>query len=168
MTKMTKASIIERLKENGLKITPQRLAIIDVLVEHGHLHPGARLVYEEAKKKKKSLSLSTAYATLNELSRRDIIKTLQFDRMENRYEGNLEEHVNLICVRCKKILDYKTPFAVDRQGVAKKTGFSITDARLEYYGLCRECREEGIKEGSRRASSSQFVPGFVKRRQKHG
>ena len=166
--KITKETMISQLRERGLKITPQRLAIIDVLVEQRDLHPGARLIYEEAKKKKESLSLSTAYATLDELSRHGIIKMLQFDRMENRYEGNLEEHVNLICERCKKILDYKAPFALDRQRVAKKTGFSVTDTRLEYYGLCRECREEGIKEGSRRASSSQFVPGFAKRRRKHG
>ena len=103
---MIKESIIAQLKERGLKVTPQRMAIIEVLIEQRNLHPGARLVYEEAKKKKKSLSLSTAYATLNELSRHGIIKTLQFDRMENRYEGNLEEHLNLICERCKKILDY--------------------------------------------------------------
>ena len=124
-----------------MKVTPQRRAIIEVLIEKRDLHPGARFVYEEAKKKKKSLSLSTAYATLNEFSRHGIIKTLQFDRMENRYEGNLEEHINLICERCKKILDYKVPIAVDQREVAKKTGFSITDTRLEYYGYCRECRE---------------------------
>ena len=139
---IAKESIIKQLRERGLKITPQRLAIIEVLIEQGDLHPGARLVYEEAKKKKRSLSLSTAYATLNELSRHGIIKTLQFDRMENRYDGNLQEHINLICERCKKILDYKVPIAVDKRKVAKKTGFSITDTRLEYYGLCRECREE--------------------------
>ena len=67
---------------------------------------------------------------------------LEFDEMENRYEGNLEEHINLICERCKKILDYKVPIAVDRREVAKKTGFSVTDTRLEYYGLCRECRKD--------------------------
>ena len=139
---MTKESMIQQLRERGLKVTPQRLAIIEVLIEKRDLHPGARLVYEEAKKKKKSLSLSTAYATLNELSRHGIIKTLQFDKMENRYEGNLEEHINLICERCKKILDYKVPIAIDQRKVAKKTGFSITDTRLEYYGYCRECREE--------------------------
>ena len=142
MAEMTRESIIKQLKEEGLKVTPQRMAIIEVLIEKRDLHPGARLVYEEAKKKKKSLSLSTAYATLNELSRHGIIKTLQFDKMENRYEGNLEEHVNLICEKCKKILDYKVPITVDQRGVAKKTGFSITDTRLEYYGYCRECREE--------------------------
>ena len=139
---MTKESIIKQLREKGLKVTPQRLAIIEVLIEKRDLHPGARLVYKEAKKKKKSLSLSTTYATLNELSRHGIIKTLQFDKMENRYEGNLEEHINLICERCKKILDYKVPMTVDQRKVAKKTGFSITDTRLEYYGYCRECREE--------------------------
>lgn len=140
MDKMTKEAIIKRIKERGLKLTPQRLAIIEVLLEKRDLHPGARLVYGEARKKKRSLSLSTTYATLNELSSLGIIKTLQFDKMENRFEGNLEEHVNLICERCKKILDYKVPITVDRRGVAKKTGFSITDTRLEYYGYCRDCR----------------------------
>ena len=142
---MTKESIIKQLKEKGLKVTPQRMAIIEVLIEKKGSHPGARLLYEEAKKKKKSLSLSTTYATLNELSRHGFIKTLQFDQMENRYEGNLEEHINLICEKCKKILDYNVPITVDPKRVVKKTGFSITDTRLEYYGLCRECREE---EGS--------------------
>ena len=79
MVKITKESIIKQLKEMGLKITPQRLAIIDVLVEQRDLHPGARLIYEEARKKKRSLSLSTTYATLDELSRHGIIKTLQFN-----------------------------------------------------------------------------------------
>jgi Fe2+ or Zn2+ uptake regulation protein len=69
--------------------------------------------------------------------------------MENRYDRNLEEHINLICERCKKILDYKVPIAVDQREVAKKTGFSITDTRLEYYGYCKECRKDkGSKGGS--------------------
>ena len=144
---ITQGSIIKQLRDNGLKVTPQRLAIIEVLLEKRDLHPGARLVYREARKKKKSLSLSTTYATLDELSRHGIIKTLQFDKMENRCETNLQEHINLICERCKKIIDYKVSIGVDRRDVAKKTGFSITDTRLEYYGLCRECREE---EGSRK------------------
>ena len=149
MSTMIKESIIKQLREKGLKVTPQRLAIIEVLIERGDLHPSARLVYQEAKKKKKSLSLSTTYATLDELSRHGIIKTLQFDKMENRYETNREEHINLICERCKKILDYKVSIRVDQREVARKTGFSITETRLEYYGYCRECRKDkGIKRGS--------------------
>jgi Fe2+ or Zn2+ uptake regulation protein len=129
-----------------LKLTPQRLAIVGVLIEKGDLHPGAHTVYEEAKKTKKSLSLSTTYATLNELSRLGIIKTLQFDSMENRYEGNLEEHLNLVCERCGKITDYSVLPVADQQEIAKKTGFSVIDTRLEYYGYCRDCRAK-TKEG---------------------
>ena len=54
------------MKAKGLKVTAQRLAIIEVLIEKRDFHPGARCVHEEAKKRKKSLSLSTTYATLND------------------------------------------------------------------------------------------------------
>jgi Fe2+ or Zn2+ uptake regulation protein len=50
---MTKESIIAQPKETGLKVTPQRMAIIEVLIEKRDSHPGARLVYKEAKKKKR-------------------------------------------------------------------------------------------------------------------
>jgi Fur family transcriptional regulator, peroxide stress response regulator len=144
---MAQEAILKRLKEKGLKATPQRRAIIEVLIELGDLHPGASLVYREAKKKKKSLSLSTTYATLDELSRHGLIKMLQFDKAENRCEMNREEHINLICERCKKIIDYQPSIAIDQRKVAKKTGFMITDTRLEYYGICRECRRK--KEAKR-------------------
>ena len=136
---MTKDSIIQKLKQRGLRITPQRLAIIEVLIEKGHLHPGAGFIYKEAKKKSRSLCLSTTYATINEFSRYGIIKTLQFDGVENRCEGNLDEHINLICERCGKIIDYEVPVSLDQRDVAKKTGFMITNNRLEYYGYCGEC-----------------------------
>jgi Fe2+ or Zn2+ uptake regulation protein len=143
---MTKESIIKRLKEAGLKITPQRLAILEVFEKHRDLHPGARFIYEKARKKRNSLSLSTTYATLNELSQHGIIKTLQFDRMENRFEGNLGEHINLICEKCGKILDYKVPIVVDQKDVVRKTGFSVIDTRLECYGYCGGCHAR-TKEG---------------------
>jgi Fur family transcriptional regulator, peroxide stress response regulator len=150
LTSVTKESIARHLKAKGLKLTPQRLAIIEVLIEKRDFHPGARSVYEEAKKRKKSLSLSTTYATLNEISRLGIIKKLQFDSVENRYEGNLEEHLNLVCERCGKILDYEVPPVADQQEIAKKTGFSVTDTRLEYYGYCRDCHAKTKKGGDKR------------------
>lgn len=144
---MNRESALKELKEKGLKITPQRLAIIEVLAAMGKLHPSANAVYREAKKIRKSLSLSTTYAVLNQLSAHGIIKTLQFDTTENRYEENLEEHVNLICEACGKILDYEVSTPADHGEVEKRTGFSVTDTRLEYYGYCEECRREGMGKG---------------------
>ncbi len=141
---MEKESIIERLKEKGLRLTSQRLAIIDVLVKKGHLHPGARFIYREAKKKANRLSLSSVYENIKELSRYGIIKSLEFDGKENRCEGNLEDHINLICEHCGNIIDYEVPISLDRRDVAKKTGFMITNNRLEYYGYCGECTKAKV------------------------
>jgi Fe2+ or Zn2+ uptake regulation protein len=139
---ISKESIVRALKEKGLKITPQRLAIGDVLVEREEAHPGAGLIWREAKKRVKTLSLSTVYATLSELAQHGVIKQLQFDRMENRYECNPEKHVNLICDRCQGIIDYAVPVSIEPKDIAKKTGFEMTDMRLECYGLCEKCRKK--------------------------
>lgn len=136
-----KASIIKKLREQRLKLTPQRVAIVDALTEKTSLHPGASLIYKEARKKVKTLSLSTVYATLHELTRQGIIKMLEFDRMENRYEGRIEAHINLVCKGCKKIMDYKLPIAIDPKEVARKARFWVIDTRLEYYGYCQNCRK---------------------------
>ena len=134
--------MIKRMREKGLKLTPQRLAILDVLVEKNLLHPGARTVYNAAKKKKKGLSLSTVYFTLHELSKHGIIKMLEFDKMENRYEGNITDHINLVCKECHGITDYKIPISIDTREVTKKARFWVTDTRLEYYGYCQKCRKK--------------------------
>jgi Fe2+ or Zn2+ uptake regulation protein len=135
-------SILKKLKEKGLKLTSQRLAIIEVLVDMTPIHPSAALIYQEARKKGKRLSLSTVYATLNELSKHGIIKMLEFDRMENRYEANMAEHINLICKGCKKIVDYKSPFIIDTHEISKKCRFRVTDSRFEYYGYCQKCSKK--------------------------
>jgi Fe2+ or Zn2+ uptake regulation protein len=135
-----KESIIKRMREKGLKLTPQRLAIVDVLVEKNHFHPSARTIYDAAKRRTKGLSLSTVYFTLNELSRHGIIKILEFDKMEDRYEGNVTEHINLVCKECHGITDYRIPIALDLKEVTRKARFWVTDTRLEYYGYCEKCR----------------------------
>ena len=135
-------SIIKKLKEKGLKLTSQRLAIIEVLVKMTPIHPGADLIYREARKKGTRLILSTVYATLNELSKHGIIKMLEFDRMGDRYEANTAEHINLICKGCKKIMDYKPPFIIDTHEISRKCRFWVTDSRLEYYGYCQKCSKK--------------------------
>jgi len=137
-----KTAVLKQLKESGLKLTPQRRAIIDVLIENTPLHPSADLIYQEAKKRVKGLSLSTVYYTLNELSERGIIKTLEFDKMEKRYEGNLTDHINLVCKGCHGITDYRIPIVIDSREVTRQTRFWVTDTRLEYYGYCQKCRKK--------------------------
>lgn len=139
MKMINKEDLIRQLKEKGLKITPQRLAIIDALAENSTMHPGATLIFNEVKKKAKRVSLSTVYATLKELSESGLIKALEFDRMENRYDADLSEHLNLICKRCGAIFDFNLPATIEPKDIARKTGFVVTDTRMEYYGYCGDC-----------------------------
>ena len=139
---MMKNLLIKKMRAKGLKVTPQRLAVIDVLIEKNLLHPSARVIYDVAKRRTNGLSLSTVYLTLNELSKHGIIKTLEFDKMENRYEGSLTDHINLICKECHGITDYRIPVVIDSREVIRKTKFRVTDTRLEYYGYCQKCREK--------------------------
>jgi Fe2+ or Zn2+ uptake regulation protein len=133
-----KEALQKALREKGLKITPQRLAILGVLVENTSLHPSAGFIYQAAKKMK-GLSLSTVYYTLNELSRHGIIKTLEFDRMENRYEATTSNHLNLVCIGCGSIEDFNKPLPVLPGEVEKRSGFRPYEVRFEYHGYCKKC-----------------------------
>ncbi|HOD29041.1 MAG TPA: Fur family transcriptional regulator [Syntrophales bacterium] len=136
--------MIEQLKAAGLKVTPQRKAIIEGLMEIGHLHPSIPAIDAAARKRFPGLSLSTTYATVNELNRLGIIKLLGFEGGESRCDMNPEEHIHLICDRCGELTDYDLPFSIDREYMASKTGFTITDSRLEYHGLCKRCIEKEL------------------------
>lgn len=136
---INKSGFIGQLRDKGLKVTPQRLAVIDALVENRREHPGAALIYQEARKRLKSISLSTVYATLKEFSENGLIKQLEFDRMENRYDGNLTEHINLVCRKCGSIADFSLPSSIEPKDIMRRSGFVVTDTRMEYYGYCRDC-----------------------------
>ncbi len=71
---------------------------------------------------------------MNEINKENLIGQLEFDRMENRYDGNLSEHINLICKRCGTIIDYHIPATLEPKDIARKAGFVVTDTRMEFHG----------------------------------
>jgi Fe2+ or Zn2+ uptake regulation protein len=133
------------MREKGLRVTPQREAILEHLLSTDE-HPSARKIWEEARKKVPGISLSSVYSSLAELSKLGLIKELEFDEMENRYEGNLVHHINLICTRCGKISDYMTAHTIDMDQVRETTRFRAFRSRFELYGICADCSKKGDKE----------------------
>jgi len=136
--------IINKLKARGLKLTPQRRAIIEALAENALLHPSASTIYEAARNKRSGISLSTIYYTLNELSKKGIINILEFEKMDNRHEMNTEAHVHLICRRCHSIIDI-FPRLFNPNDMVKNVDFLVTNTRFEYYGYCAKCRERKVR-----------------------
>jgi Fur family transcriptional regulator, peroxide stress response regulator len=127
------------LRAAGSQISSQRRAIIDYLASTTS-HPSARQVFREVKKKHPAVSLATVYNTLGVLTRIRRIKVMQFDVTDNRYEPNVEPHINLICTSCGNIVDLDQGVSVQPEEIIEKIGFEVLDSRLEYYGLCAECK----------------------------
>jgi len=129
------------MRERGLRITRQREAILDYLLSTDE-HPSARQIWKAAKKKVRGISLSSVYSSLAELSRLGLIKELEFNEMENRYEGNLAHHINLVCTRCGTISDYMTAHTIDMEHVQETTRFRALRSRFELYGVCSGCSKK--------------------------
>jgi Fe2+ or Zn2+ uptake regulation protein len=142
-------SIEKALRTAGFRISSQRRAMIGYLAS-AKSHPSARRIFHEVKKNHQGLSLATVYNTLGVLTRMGIIKVMQFDISDNRYEPNVEPHVNLICTSCGKIEDLEQAVPVQPQEIRAKAGFEVLDSRLEYYGLCAECSAGGMIEHQNR------------------
>jgi len=136
-----KKKLINGLKEKGYRLTFPRLAIIDLLSKE-MTHPGALEILEKVRDKAPQISMSTVYYTLDILKKEGLIRELEFYDRENRYDVNVSNHLNLICMKCGKIEDFNEDLPVAAQKVEKETGFRPFQMRFEYYGYCKKCRRK--------------------------
>ena len=133
--------MIERLKERDYRITPQRYAVFSVLASSPD-HPSAEDIHAELIDRYPTMSLATVYKTINLLKREGEILELEFSDLGNRYDGNKPyPHPHVICTVCGKITD-SSHLDLDEITVRmmQETGFRILTHRLDFYGLCPDCR----------------------------
>ena len=62
--------------------------------------------------------------------------------MENRYEGNIAAHINLICKGCSRIMDYKLPISINPKEVAKKAHFWVDRYQIRILRVLSGVQEE--------------------------
>ncbi|MBN40445.1 MAG: transcriptional repressor [SAR202 cluster bacterium] len=128
------------MKSEGIKITPQRLAIAEVLVNSTD-HPSVQQIYERVKDHFPSLTLNTIYSTINVLVKRGLIQELPFQQY-SRYESNLNPHLNLVCTICGDIADSSAADALVKDlllNVEGSENFEIAWQRMDFYGECKKC-----------------------------
>jgi len=96
---------ISRMREANLKLTPQRLKLIEVIEKLSHKHPSLNEVYNEVKKEHPTTSFSTLYSNLLILKSLDLIELFSFER-ETRLEVNVKPHINVVYADNGEILDF--------------------------------------------------------------
>ena len=100
---MTRQEIAALLRQGRIRVTPQRLAISEAVL-NSRDHPSVQQIYERVKDHFPSMTLATIYSTLDVLENSGLIQELPFPQF-SRYESNLEPHVNLVCVKCGAVTD---------------------------------------------------------------
>ncbi|HEY8348165.1 MAG TPA: transcriptional repressor [Symbiobacteriaceae bacterium] len=133
------------LKAAGLKLTAQRSAICRALADMaGKKHPTVQEIFVHSRRHHPGVSLATVYNTLAVLKEHGLLYELGPD-LEGalHYELDTGAHVNVVCVRCKRIIDvHDVPANGLDQAVAAQTGFHLVGGQFLYYGYCPDCQEK--------------------------
>jgi Fur family peroxide stress response transcriptional regulator len=127
----------EELNNRGLKATPQRLSLIELLKAHGHLSIDA--IYENLKPLSPSLSLSTVYNNLAALSQKGVVREVAISGSRQVYELARHEHAHLVCTGCGDISDLPVDRAQLHAAAMLPKGAQIERSDLIFSGLCPVC-----------------------------
>lgn len=133
---------LELLKKTGVRITPQRHAILNYLMESMG-HPTADEIYRALESKFPSMSVATVYNNLKMFIEAGMVHELTYGDNASRYDANVSEHYHIICEKCGKIEDFSYPYLTDvERHAALETGFEVSGHRMELYGVCKDCNHK--------------------------
>ncbi|RCX15433.1 Fur family ferric uptake transcriptional regulator [Anaerobacterium chartisolvens] len=135
-----------QLKEKGYKLTMQRQAVLNSIIEHEGEHLSTEEIYELVKKNHPEIGLATVYRTLLLLDRMELVYKLDLDDGCSRYELNKDNedhrHHHLICTECGSVEEVQEDLLESlEEQILQKNGFIIKDHRVKFYGCCKKCIE---------------------------
>jgi len=144
--------VIERLKSNGVTLTPQRMAIVEYLMK-SKAHPTVDDIFNTIRKKYPTMSKATVYSTLKLLVELGEIQELSIHkRGEVCFDPVSELHHHLLCGKCGKVYDIK--FECPDSGcpivaASEIQGCKVEEVQAYLYGLCPKCAKENKQEEKR-------------------
>lgn len=130
------------LKQRGLKVTPQRLAILNFLM-HTNEHPTAETIYKKLVSDFPTMSLATVYKTLEVLKNTGLIQELNVGEGSFRYDVKTTPHPHIVCLGCGKVEDLDESIFKDLlEEVKKHTDYKVVGQKLYFYGYCPACQKK--------------------------
>lgn len=134
---MNVQEITNILKENNLKITPQRMIVYQAFMK-APKHPTADQIIKNVKKSNPNISAGTIYKTLETFAQNNIIKKVKTEKDIMRYDMDLETHHHLYCAESDKIEDYYDPelnkMIEDYFREKEIPGFNIEEFKIQFVG----------------------------------
>jgi len=126
------------LRDNGIKVTPQRLSIVEEL--YGQVHMSVDELYEAIKKKFPSISLATVYKNINAMLEKSFILEVKIPNQKSKYELTKESHSHVMCESCGKVEDISLDLHSITQKAVNLTHYNIKHDALILSGICPSCK----------------------------
>ena len=142
---LTSTELTSRLREAGFKVTPQRLAVYNML-SHTKAHPNADTIYKELQPLYPTMSLATVYKALAILCDLGLAQELNVGEEAFRYDADTSHHPHIRCTCCGRVDDVPVlnTESVYEQ-VKDETGYALSDHQLYFFGVCPECQAKNAK-----------------------
>ncbi len=110
-------------------------------------HPTAVGLHEIVKQRLPKISLGTVYRNLELLRKMGAVRKLQFSEAEARFDGNVEPHDHVRCVKCGRVDDvHGSPLELNKDKDHDCRGYQILGHRLEWFGVCPQCSQHAADE----------------------
>ncbi|MBN1933123.1 MAG: transcriptional repressor [Anaerolineae bacterium] len=130
--------LIDRFKQQGYKMTPQRRAILHMLAGPG-VHLTAEKIHEQVHKTMPDLSLATVYNTLRELVSVKVVRELELGLGKHYYEVARARHAHLICLHCNEVYDLSVNWEDLGALLSASNGFTPLSYEIVVQGYCADC-----------------------------
>lgn len=133
--------LTEQLGATGLRLTPQRQQVYDVLLQKRD-HPTAEEVFIRAKKAMPEISHATVYNCLDALVKSGLARQVTVDRGATRFCPNMHEHGHFHCDVCGAVVDVNLP----AQSLELPRGYKPRMYEVAIHGLCADCAKKSGAE----------------------
>ncbi|WP_313528164.1 Fur family transcriptional regulator [Anaerotignum sp.] len=130
------------LREKGLKVTPQRIAVYNMLLSTSE-HPNAETIYKALEPTNPTMSLATVYKTLDFFKQLGLVQELNVREGSSRYDAVVKCHPHTVCTECGQVRDlYMDDLTEIHKKLAQELDFEVECEQLILYGICADCRKK--------------------------
>ena len=144
---MNQEDFKELLRGKGLKVTSQRLLVLQIMAEHPGEHLTTEQIFDLVRKTNPEIGLATIYRTVQVLVDLHLIDKISFaydvPRHELRGSNTKHHHHHAICLGCGEVFSFEDDLLENLEAaVEERLGFAVVDHEVKLYGYCRDCREK--------------------------
>lgn len=136
------------LKSKGLKVTNQRIAVLEVLQSGTDEHLTAEEIFDLVREKHPEIGLATVYRTIQLLSDMKLIEKLSLDDGFVRYEiGKTSDsghrHHHLVCLGCGKVVSVRKDLLTALENdIERSLEFKVVNHEVKFFGYCKDCKDK--------------------------